>query len=182
MLYEKYCKLQFSSTVNCNFLMSIWWKNYILKCCGESSSRLTLGKEIVISILVLREYIHVLELHAHWCSFASAPNWSFYIVSVDFVFLVGLSKSIFCQLLTHACFFFLIFYSSGIIIIHAFSEACHNIVILRFGILLYCFGVGFSQIVQAAQNSVGWFRDESDSGVHDDGIAAARRILLRKVL
>lgn len=58
----------------------------------------------------------------------------------------------------------------------------HNIVILRFDILLYWFGVGFSQIVQAAQNSVGWFHDESDSGVRDGGIAAARRILLRKVL
>ncbi|KAK4379941.1 hypothetical protein RND71_001803 [Anisodus tanguticus] len=41
--------------------------------------------------------------------------------------------------------------------------------------------LGFSQIVQAAQNSVGWFHDESDSGVRDVGIAAARRILLRKV-
>ncbi|KAH0725818.1 hypothetical protein KY290_001647 [Solanum tuberosum] len=41
---------------------------------------------------------------------------------------------------------------------------------------------GFSQIVQAAQNSVGWFHDESDSGVLDVGIAAARRILLHKVL
>nr|XP_009788959.1 PREDICTED: uncharacterized protein LOC104236677 [Nicotiana sylvestris] len=36
---------------------------------------------------------------------------------------------------------------------------------------------GFSQIVQAAQNSVGWFHDESDSGVHNDRITAARRIL-----
>ncbi|MCE0481728.1 hypothetical protein HAX54_039709 [Datura stramonium] len=40
---------------------------------------------------------------------------------------------------------------------------------------------GFSQIVQAAQNSVGWFHDESDSGVRDGSITAARRILLRKV-
>ncbi|XP_055818192.1 uncharacterized protein LOC129887215 isoform X3 [Solanum dulcamara] len=38
---------------------------------------------------------------------------------------------------------------------------------------------GFSQIVHAAQNSVGWFHDESDSGVRNGGIAAARRILLR---
>nr|GLL43759.1 uncharacterized protein LOC109176218 isoform X2 [Ipomoea trifida] len=40
---------------------------------------------------------------------------------------------------------------------------------------------GFSQIVQEAQRSVGWFHDESDSGVHvDRKSAAARRLLVRQ--
>ncbi|XP_023514361.1 uncharacterized protein LOC111778653 isoform X2 [Cucurbita pepo subsp. pepo] len=42
---------------------------------------------------------------------------------------------------------------------------------------------GFSQIVLEAQKSVGWYHDESDSGVHDGadgkkaGSVAARRLL-----
>ncbi|XP_019181219.1 PREDICTED: uncharacterized protein LOC109176218 isoform X1 [Ipomoea nil] len=42
---------------------------------------------------------------------------------------------------------------------------------------------GFSQIVQEAQRSVGWFHDESDSGVHvDQKSAAARRLLCNEIL
>ncbi|KAG2721605.1 hypothetical protein I3760_02G089100 [Carya illinoinensis] len=45
---------------------------------------------------------------------------------------------------------------------------------------------GLSQIVLEAQKSVGWYHDESDSGVHEDrvgskvGAATSRRILLRQ--
>ncbi|CAK9158352.1 unnamed protein product [Ilex paraguariensis] len=44
---------------------------------------------------------------------------------------------------------------------------------------------GISQIINEAQKSVGWFHDESDSGVHEDHkatAATATRILLRQVL
>ncbi|KAL3812757.1 hypothetical protein ACJIZ3_014025 [Penstemon smallii] len=41
---------------------------------------------------------------------------------------------------------------------------------------------GISQIVQEAQRSVGWYHDESDSGVREDmKSAAARRFLLGQV-
>ncbi|KAK6930086.1 hypothetical protein RJ641_004180 [Dillenia turbinata] len=39
---------------------------------------------------------------------------------------------------------------------------------------------GISKIVQEAQRSVGWFSDESDSGVRDDrrtGVSTSRRLL-----
>ncbi|XP_059649119.1 uncharacterized protein LOC132295058 [Cornus florida] len=44
---------------------------------------------------------------------------------------------------------------------------------------------GISQIVLEAQKTVGWFHDESDSGVRDNrsgGKAAAARRILRQVL
>ncbi|KAL8515468.1 hypothetical protein ACS0TY_014237 [Phlomoides rotata] len=42
---------------------------------------------------------------------------------------------------------------------------------------------GISQIVQEAQRSVGWFHDESDSGLMDNRkSASARKFLLRQVL
>ncbi|XP_073050307.1 uncharacterized protein [Primulina eburnea] len=42
---------------------------------------------------------------------------------------------------------------------------------------------GISQIVQEAQKSVGWFHDESDSGLQEDKKSlSARRFLLGKVL
>ncbi|XP_021894765.1 uncharacterized protein LOC110812317 [Carica papaya] len=46
---------------------------------------------------------------------------------------------------------------------------------------------GISQIVYEAQKSVGWYHDESDSGIRDDRAkkavaTAARRLLLVKVV
>ncbi|KAG2727307.1 hypothetical protein I3843_01G146800 [Carya illinoinensis] len=44
---------------------------------------------------------------------------------------------------------------------------------------------GLSQIVLEAQKSVGWYHDESDSGVQEERAgskATTRRILLRKLL
>ncbi|KAK8671059.1 hypothetical protein V6N13_037668 [Hibiscus sabdariffa] len=41
---------------------------------------------------------------------------------------------------------------------------------------------GLSQIMQEAQKSVGWFHDESDSGVHENPRKQASRRLLFKVL
>ncbi|KAK4586951.1 hypothetical protein RGQ29_023905 [Quercus rubra] len=36
---------------------------------------------------------------------------------------------------------------------------------------------GLSQIVLEAQKSVGWYHDESDSGLRDDRVATTRRFL-----
>lgn len=61
----------------------------------------------------------------------------------------------------------------------------------RFHINLSCFGLnlwflssGISQFVFEAQKSVGWFHDESDSGLREDrnAAAAANRKILRQVL
>ena len=45
------------------------------------------------------------------------------------------------------------------------------------GFLLSILGSGLSQIVLEAQKSVGWYHDESDSGVREDHVASTRRFL-----
>lgn len=53
--------------------------------------------------------------------------------------------------------------------------------------IFFCHFSGISQIVYEAQKSVGWYHDESDSGIRDDRAkkavaTAARRLLLVKVV